>query len=270
MKLLTKNRLEVHRSRLLQQDLLDLLEGEILVLRIYPFVTLDLSQQWVQKVKHHPMFERYSMAPDVGVRRIGMTLFEAQNEADKLEAYYRLAAKTYQTMDELFAPLVNPLKRLHRRIHNNWSAGTKIESVEGRAMNPGILRQFETAASGGLPPHQDVLQRDLPDCRSARQLRGQLAANLYLELPRQGGELEVWDFAPSSREVEMLYTGHHDFIQREQLPFEAIRIKPRPAELILFRSDCVHAVRASKESERTAVSCFVGYYGVDKPLTFWS
>ena len=64
--------------------------------------------------------------------------------------------------------------------------------------------------------------------------------------------------------------GDYDFIDTNKLPVKPQRLAPRTGELILFRSNCVHSVKAGEGGNRSAASCFIGYYGTDKPLTVWA
>ncbi|MEO0472127.1 MAG: 2OG-Fe(II) oxygenase [Bacteroidota bacterium] len=262
--------LPLEQTQLRTRDLMRLLDGELLALRISPFITPKTCREWANILENSSALGRYSNADDVPVNRIGMTLFETEHQPDKLEAYLRMAQSCVSLIDQILGQRGNPLSAIQESLDKIWTSGCQVEQLSGRPMNPGIIRTFEAASNGGLPPHTDTLLKDLPDCHSYAGMGAQLAANLYLNVPQNGGELEIWDYEPTEAELPSLYNGTYDFIDRTKLPSQPLVLQPQTGELILFRSSCVHSVRAASGGMRTAASCFVGYYGVDRPLTVWA
>ena len=169
--------------RLNKANLLDLITGKILALRIYPFVSFETCLEWQTKIEKSKLLDRYSNALDVPVNRIGMTLFEADNDSEKLKLYLEEAKKTLPLMERIFGK-DNPIQALFSGLALAWESGLAISKLEGRAMNPGIIRSFES--KGGLPAHVDSLLKDLPDNPEFCSLKGQLAANLYFSVPLKG------------------------------------------------------------------------------------
>lgn len=261
----------LERSSLRFEDLNALFEGKILALRIHPFVSKDLIDANVERLlTHEHNIRHYSMAEDVGVKRMGMTIFETENKPEKLKEYHKLAEQAGERMRSITGPYINPLDLLRVRLMESWQWGLKIEHAQGEPMNPGIVRCFEEGDSNGLPPHQDLLTRDLPGNNKALSIQTQLAANIYVKVPMEGGEVDIWDHEPDLIEFERLRSQEYDFIERENLPDKFVRLKPREGELILFRSSCVHSVLPSKSSMRIAYSCSIGYAGLGKSLSIWS
>ena len=250
--------------------LMDLIDGRDLVLRIPGFLSPCHCNSISEKMRSNSSFGRYSMADDVPVQRIGMTLFETEGKSPKLETYLREAVTISEQLREMCAPWLNPLDLLRLRLEEVWPGGAHIRKLSGRKMLPGIVRMFESHAQGGLPPHQDLLERDLPGEILQDIPRVQLAANIYVEIAPKGGELELWDFAPGNQEVQEYMCGEYDFLDRDKLPPAQVKLRPQKGDLILMRSDNIHAVHPSLEGPRIAMSCFIGYTGVDQPLTYWA
>ncbi|GEM_PF-169449 len=257
-----------HALSLELDDLQKLLDGELLAIRIPTWYPRWLCEKIVRRLLKHPGFARYLMAEDVGVQRIGMTLFETENDEAMLDVYYEAAQETMWSIRKYCFPYLTPIERLRLELDELWPQGAFIESLHGRKMLSGIARMFEDAHS--LPPHQDVLARDVPDSPRATQQKCQLAMNCYIRAPREGGELELWDIDPSAEEFEKLRDGRYDFLDRNKLPPSAAKITPGTGELLLMRSDRVHAVHPSIGGPRVAMSCFIGYSGPGKALTTWS
>jgi hypothetical protein len=247
-----------------------LLRGDRLALRVPQFADEPARRHWKRALKDPSRFSRYANAPDVEISTVGMTLFETQNEHERLQAYFQVAEQFEERMARLFSPRPSPFALIQRRLADLWPAGGQPGMLHGRAMCPGIIRKFEQANSDGLPPHQDMLHKDVsPSNEAASDLQAQVAVNLYIEVPERGGELELWDVRLSDEEREALLSGEHDFIDRSVLP-EPEALRPRDGELILFRSDRVHAVRGMRRENRMAASCFLGYYGNDEPIRYWA
>ena len=251
-------------------DLEDLFNGHILALRIHPFVDHQLCNEWQEKLQVSKSLTRYSNAVDVPVTRLGMTLFEAQNKSEKITQYLNIAEDALSVMRKVFGSL-HPIQVLFSKLASAWSPGISIASMNGRSMNPGIIRSFESGHAGGLPPHVDSLLKDVPDQEEQfSQLKVQLAVNLYFSVACRGGALKVWNCEPTPDELHQMYNGTHDFLDTSKIPAQPKIMVPRVGELILFRSTCIHAVRPSIGGTRSAASFFLGYSGEDQPLMVWA
>jgi 2OG-Fe(II) oxygenase superfamily len=270
----TKKLIKIAES-LIIDDLLNLLKGEILVLRIPNYYPLKEAAVISEKMIQQESLQRYHRAPDVGVKRTGITFFETNGSLDMLERYYQEAPVLISQLRQVCSPYLSPIDKLRLELADIWLVGASIENVHNRRMLAGIARAFEHGFE--LPPHQDILYRDIldspiPSIDIFENLTTQLSSNIYLRTPETGGELEVWDLKPSwldqqsIRDQEYKYEG---IIDRSSLPPAKVVIKPEVGELILFDSGCVHAVCASSGS-RVSMSMFIGYRSQNKPLTYWS
>lgn len=258
----------VESQELCLSDLLNLLEGKLLAIRLPNFASPDCCESWVRSIIGNE-FHRYSNAQDFQVSKVGMTYFETENKPNLLDIYFEAAESITSQLHKLFAPLPDPLSLIHKAFGEVWPNHIEVRTLGDRKMCPGILRRIESDNAEGLPPHQDMINKELDNSHQDQLLKCQLANNLYIEVPEEGGELELWNYSPSLEEAAKLYTGRYDFMDRAKLP-ESIIIKPRRGELIIFRSNLVHAVAGCKNANRTAASCFVGYYGQEHPLYYWS
>lgn len=120
-----------------------------------------------------------------------------------------------------------------------------------------------------LLPHQDIFHLDAIGNNRAKELISQFSLNIYLSMPDNGGEIELWNFAFSEDDYfKTLDRGSYG-MNKEKLPKSFVTIKPRQGDLILFNSRLVHAVKAGT-STRISISCFVGYTGMNETLKYWS
>lgn len=256
-------------SQLHQNDINQLVQDELIALRVHPIASHECCKQWQADLLSKGNLSRYSNATNVEVNRIGMTLFETENKPDKVDQYLKEGQRTLEAVESIFGS-DNPLQLIWNSLSSSWPKGSEVQFYKQQSMNPGIIRSFESSETGGLPPHIDSLLKDLPDSNEFDELQAQLAANLYFELSEEGGELELWDFKPDPDSLETLYTGDYDFIDTNKIPVKPHILKPRLGELIIFLSSCVHSVKRSLNGRRSAASCFIGYYGENKPLTVWA
>jgi CRP-like cAMP-binding protein len=253
---------EIHLS-----DLRDIIDGRVLAVRVPGWYTSRQCQQLCRRLLRHPGFSRYSIAPDVGVQRVGYSYFETRGDAERLDHYFDQAVPTIAEIRRVCAPLLIPIDRLRLELDEHWPGGAGLASLGGRKMFVGTSRLFEDGHS--LPPHQDILARETTD-EVATRLLAQMTVNVYLRTPRGGGELEIWDLIPNEEQVADLYTGDYDFLDSSKLPPSAVLIKPGVGELILMLSSRVHAVRASSGGPRVSMSCFVGSTGESERLVLWN
>ncbi len=243
--------------------------GQILAIRIpdfcdhYPEIIKNLRTKMSE-------FTHYRMAEDVAVKKIGFTVFETENKPEFLQHYFKYATLYSEKIRRLCHPYQNPMDTLHILLDENWPSGAKLESCSLGKMTPCIFRMLEADYNEGLPAHQDVLSRDLPNEPKFSTLLAQAAANIYLSVPEEGGELLLWEKNPSFEEYMALKEDRYDFIDTSKLNVTPLVMQPKAGELILFRSDHIHAVNSSKNVNRIAQSCFVGYYGDQYPLTYWA
>lgn len=257
-------------------DLVDLLHGKILALRIPNYYPQQESEQISQKLIQQKNLERYHRAPDVGVQRTAITFFETNCCVEKLQDYYQQAGVSIESLRAALFPIISPLDKLKLHLQEMWLAGAHIENVHHRTMLAGIGRVFEDNFE--LPPHQDILARDiedspLPPICCFENLIAQLSINIYLRVPEIGGELEIWNSNPSNTEQEEIRDREFKYegiIDRKTLPPATATIKPKAGELILFDSGNIHAVRPCQNGPRASMSMFIGYRGKTKPLTYWS
>lgn len=100
-------------------------------------------------------------------------------------------------------------------------------------------------------------------------LQAQLACNVYVDVPDNGGNLQIWEQDVTADEFDKL-RGKSYGIEPEKLGAPTIEVNLESGDLVFFNSRKMHAVTASPDRARLSVSCFIGYTGCHEPLIFWS
>lgn len=249
------------------EDLSDLIEGEILGLRIPEYYPQHLCRRFASRLIENPRFGFYRNPGAENLGRLGMAYFEIENDSYRRQQYYSQAIPDIRASRQVFYPNWSPLDRLRLDLQEVWPFGANLENIENNPMFVGLVRALQNNAI--ILPHQDILRRDAPNSPRAQELKTQLGANIYLQTAR-GGELEIWRKKASDRMYENLRIPGSYGLNRMRLGSPDLTIKPENGDLILFDSTNVHAVAAVYDGVRVSISCFIGYRGDRKPLSFWS
>lgn len=241
-----------------------LANGELLAVRWKQFIPEYLAEALKEGILTKG-FDRYINASSIG--RIGLAFYETENDPVRIHEYFDDAPKNIRELRGRCTPYLSPVDLLRCTLDEVWPAGAKLETLYGRKMYVGLSRVVEP----GVPmlAHHDIFAKDAPDSFEARSLRAQLAANVYLSMPSEGGALQIWDTEISAEEFDIMRGGSYG-IDPALLGKPAVEVKPEAGDLLLFNSNCMHAVSPSLDATRLSLSCFVGYRGSASPLSFWS
>jgi len=255
-------------TELTHKSLQDLCNGDILVIKVPNYYSSLAGEKILYNLDNgKQLTQKYDNAPELDIHRLGMAFFETRFNKDLVDTYFSLPEQFNEIVGDICYPHTTPLEKYVNDLNELWPAGADIQTLEGKNMMPGLVRIF--LENQLFPPHQDMLTRDVPDLPKDEHPISQLAVNVYLRSFDEGGELEIWDYAPDDEEVKQLYTGTHDFIDIDKIPVSSLKVKPEAGDLIIVQSSKLHSVRPGQGGNRVAFSCFSAYRGPDKPLTYW-
>jgi hypothetical protein len=254
------------QEELTSEALIALHTGRTLALRIPGFYPPFLCSEIAERMVRSELYGSYANAPRIG--RVGQALFETLASNEHRQAYEANALVWIQQMRRYCAPYLSPIDKLRLRLDETWPSGTRLGSLNGRKMFVGLARVFDNGAAA--EPHQDVLHWDIPNELVAQSLTSQFAANIYLSLPEDGGDLLVWPQSFDQVEYDQHRNPGSYGVRKTSLQSAPVRISPRTGELILFSSLCVHAVEESHGGKRVTWSCFIGAENIKSPLMVWS
>lgn len=249
------------------RDILSLCSGEILALRIPGFLSEVQCAELSGRIRRKASPGRYSMAGDLDVFRTGMTLFETQFDSQKNDEYFATVFQNHEIMKMCCSPLENPNDLVQKELNSLWPAGAMNEELGGKSLGFGTCRIFLNGQR--LPPHIDYLPKDVKDYPRELYPECQLAANVYISNPEEGGELNCWEGPVDLDELHTIQSGVYDFIKDEVLSEPDVTIRPQTGDLIFIRASDIHSVNPSKGGARMAFSFFINYRGKNKPLRYY-
>ncbi|MEJ7686370.1 MAG: 2OG-Fe(II) oxygenase [Variovorax sp.] len=266
MDLLAKRQTDVIQSAgILSKQMVDaLIAGEAPIVRVANFVQASTCPSIALGLQKQG-YDDYLNAPTVG--RIGMSFFETGHDAEVVDRYFQTALPNIEALRRACAPYPCPIDVFRCVVDEFWPKGANLQTLSGRKMFAGLSRNMRPGAP--LLAHHDMFARLAPDAPEASDLLMQMAVNVYIDVPAQGGELLMW--RPEISDAEFLRRrGAKYGMDIEPLGAPDIVVKPEAGDLIVFNARKLHAVAAGEGSDRLTLSCFLGYRGADLPLTFWS
>lgn len=208
----------------------------------------------------------YEYAGNV-VSHIGTSSYEIDHSKERLSSYYDNVKKNNLMMSEIFSPDQTPMSWLEDDINHIWDPGIKLESLHGKEMFAGIIRIIHQGSA--IHAHQDLVGWSNPKAKNAQDIQGQFGVNYFLQVPKEGGRLLLWNMHLDKKEFHAQSEG--DFcIPISKLPPPDFIVKPENGMLILLNSTKLHAIETSIDGDRIASSCFIAYRGEDQPLTYWT
>lgn len=234
-----------------------LIADEVQVVRVQDFYVADACDHVAEALVSSSLYGEYVNAKNIG--RVGMAFFEAASSPSLLEQYLSSSRLWLEQMRALSAPYLSPIDKLRVAMDETWPGGATLARLRHRPMFSGLIRVFENG--GHAEPHLDNTGWDAEALGLGAETASpvQIAANVYLQVPSKGGELNIWAHRPdrddfASRQMPGTYG-----LNVSDLP-SPITIWPTKGELILFDSRRIHAVGSAGERRVTA-STFITHSG---------
>ena len=121
-------------------------------------------------------------------------------------------------------------------------------------MGAGVARE----PNGGFIVHYDDAIREFSGNLMDANLIAQFAFNLYLSVPRDGGETVVWSHRWRPSDEQYRLPGSYGYMENVVGDAECFALKPVVGEAVLFDPRNFHAVRPSRNARRIALGFSVG------------
>ncbi len=249
-------------NELTKNSINELLVNEIDVIQIKNFYPSSLSKNFAEKVISHSKLDFYKKQNTVA--RLGMGYIDVEKSPEMSKKYHDEAVASIQLVRDLIYPHISPMDHLRLLLQEIWPSGANLETIDNQVCFVGTCRVF--APEVKLLPHNDRQERLLISGNA--DLLGQLAVNIYFQLPEKGGELELWLEEPSDEQDKIIAA--NDGIDKDKLEPPKLVLRPDVGDLVIINSHLIHNVTPGYGKERVSISSFIGYKGENKPLSYWS
>ncbi|GFR27639.1 fe2OG dioxygenase domain-containing protein [Trichonephila clavata] len=242
----------------------DLFNDNICVLRIKSYVPQTVCQKldsFLREKGSDPYTHEIRKNGKVdllyfGVNRYGYPLNSIYKDdtGENLKKYLAEALPTMRSIRKAAAPFLSPIDKFRVELDEAWPKKANVATFKGQKTFCGIGRIMPTSLSelSETQPHFDAVPTAcFPD------IYKQFTANFYLNVPEEGGELEIWNVPPLDINNIENFTIPENW--RELLP-TSIKVKPEPGDLVLFNTRRPHAItKFGGPNPRTSIQTFIGY-----------
>jgi hypothetical protein len=195
------------------------------------------------------------------VARLGISQYEQGLRRSRAE-YFAMAKSLEPQFAAIYARSFSPVQRLIGKLR---AIGCDADVMS----EPGMGRYFVgngKLRNGFSPIHVDFAPQDYSGWGIA-DAKAQLAWNLYLQVPAEGGALLLWDrlWQPE----DDIHQVDDNYFYREQVVqgSRKLRIDVSEGELLIINSRNYHAVEETRD--RLAYGAFISVFA-DTRLRLWS
>jgi L-gamma-glutamyl-L-propargylglycine hydroxylase len=145
-----------------------------------------------------------------------------------------------------------------------WPGRVAVGRRGGREMGAGVARE----PNGGFIVHFDDASREFSGNLLDDSLVAQFAFNLYLSVPRKGGETVVWRHQWQPSDEAYRRPNSYGFDDAVVGAAESFELKPEVGSALLFNPRNYHAVLPSEDSRRIALGFSLGLSDTGELLTW--
>ncbi len=241
-------------------------ERKIGAIHVKGFYPKDIAGQVSLKAIDHPKLGYYNKKYTSSVGRICMPHIDSEWNKEAARKYHGEAVENIHDIRSLFSPYATPIDQIRLLLQEYWPGGANIQNLYGHKCFVGAIRVFKPSVSKFYPHHDRIDEEsDAPELNGMKE---QVVANVYLQAPEKGGDLQLWLRDPT--EKEKILIRDVEGLLPESVEPPALVIHPKQGDLIIFSSRMLHAVTPSEDSYRVGMAAFIACYGLDRPMGYWS
>ena len=186
-----------------------------------------------------------------GVSRLGIphsSTFGKGKNSPQMKKYQSMVQPSINRIRSFSHPFLGPIDKLRLVLDEQWREGANLGNFEGFKMFSGIVRYTDANAELTKKAHVDSLDPKMA-------FDQQFAANIYLDMPADEGELLIWNKHPKATAEQAHDNEYNEYLWG--LPeADAIRIRPEKGDLVLFSTQIPHATNTFKGGRRISVQTF--------------
>lgn len=245
---------------------LQLTNRDIGAIHVKGYYPADIAASAAQKAINHQALGHYHKQYTSSVGRIYTPHIDTKWDPELTKRYHDAAIPAIRDVRSMFHPHLAPVDRLRLELEELWPAGANLMRLRGRACFVGAIRVFQPDKSE-FYPHNDAIDQET-DAPEIEGILNQLVANIYLQMPEEGGALRLWLREPTPREAEIIV--EVEGLEPETIEPPVLEIRPEAGDLIIFSPRMLHAVTPCRGKHRVGAAAFIASKGPGEPLVFWS
>ncbi|MDT8916011.1 2OG-Fe(II) oxygenase [Amycolatopsis sp. PS_44_ISF1] len=253
-------------GELTTETLIALAERQIGAIHVRGYYPVEIAAQVVDKAINHPQLGHYHKEHTSSVGRVYMPHIDTKWDPNLTAKYHDAALPAITEVRSMFHPYLAPIDRIRLELQELWPAGANLMRLRGRACFVGAFRVFQPDTSE-FYPHNDAIDQET-DAPEIEGVLNQLVANVYLQVPDEGGNLQLWLREPTPEETKTIL--EVEGLEASTVEEPVLEIHPEAGDLIIFSPRMLHAVTSGKGVHRVGAAAFIASKGRAEPLVFWS
>jgi hypothetical protein len=248
------------QNELTRNNILDLALGNIPAIYIRSFIN-EATAASIRQV-YSGLAHGYYKDVIPKIKKIGPTVFE-HTFADR-ERYFAEARETGELFSSAMKDIGPPLRIFQRNLQEQcgWRSQVASDHVFGEYF-AGTLRSIEE----GTPVHIDFAPHESPGWEMIGFVESQLAANVYLDVTSEHGDLVIYDKFWTPDEERYRFKNRFGYDDATVRGKSCEVIKPTSGSMVLFNSRFFHRVEATWQ-RRLTYSFFCALH--DGNVIHWS
>lgn len=248
------------------ESLVQLTQRDVGAIHVEGFYPREVASGVAQKVIDHQSLGHYHKKYTSSVGRVYMPHIDTRWDPQLIHKYHDAALSSIHDVRSMFYPHLCPIDHLRLLLEELWPSGANLLRLRGRACFVGACRVFQPTTSE-FYPHNDRIDQET-DAPEIAGLTEQLVANVYLQVPDEGGDLQLWLRDPTDQEKKTIL--EVEGLEPDSIEPPALTFHPRAGDLIIFSSAMLHAVTSAVGQHRVGMASFIGFKTIRKPLFYWS
>ncbi|MEV0375420.1 2OG-Fe(II) oxygenase [Streptomyces sp. NPDC050636] len=253
-------------TELTTETLLKLANREIGAIHVRGYYPVDVAGEVAQKAINHQALGNYHKQHTSSVGRVYMPHIDTKWDAELSKKYHDAALPAIADVRSMFHPYLSPVDRVRLELQELWPAGANLMRLRERACFVGAFRVFQPSTSE-FYPHNDAIDQET-DAPEIEGILNQLVANIYLQVPDEGGNLQLWLREPTEDETKIILDV--EGLDPASVEAPVHEIHPEAGDLIIFSPRMLHAVTVGHGKHRVGAAAFIGTKGPQEPLVYWS
>jgi hypothetical protein len=253
-------------SELTTQSLLQLANRKIGAIHVRGYYPAEIAEKTAEKAINHHALGHYHKRYTSSVGRVYMPHIDTRWDPELTHLYHDSALPAIEDVRSMFHPYLSPIDLVRLQLQELWPAGANLLRLRGRACFVGAFRVFQPSTSE-FYPHNDAIDQET-DAPEIEGVVNQLVANIYLQVPDDGGNLQLWLREPTPEETKVIL--EVEGLQRDSVEPPVVEIHPDAGDLIIFSPRMLHAVTAGHGKHRVGAAAFIASKGPQEPLVYWS